>query len=145
MIDKLRDRLTNETARERMRRRPFDVDDLGTYVGDVAREARRTFGASTTETVEFVRHTIADMQHRGGVPTRLILERELRFLELETKYGTNPDHVREAVIAAWLAAGGTEDQGWFHFATPAAIEQHNKDVLYMEERRRQGLWPPKPR
>lgn len=129
MIEHLRSIHDGWTVDELLARRPFDIDDLGTSFWTLSRVARGTFHADREETVEFVRQAIADMQRRGAVPMRLFVQGDLRFLEEETAFGTEPAAIREAVISAWLARGGTEEAGGdYHFATPAMIAIYNEDA-----------------
>lgn len=132
---------------EDLARRPLDIDDLGTHISDLVRKGTARFRLNEAQMVEFIRRAIADMQRRGAVLTRLRLHGDLQFLEVETAFGTEPEDIREAVVAAWLARGGTEEVGGdYHFATPAMIAIYNEDApmhaawraKQAEERRRKA-------
>ncbi len=70
--------------------------------------------------IDFVRRTILALIAKGGRPV-VASEKELTWEET-FKYGSKPEEIADAVIAEWMAEGGSEYVEWgrWWFAYPGS-------------------------
>lgn len=132
-------RFENESHRliEEVARRRYDIDDIGTDIWQIVGGGDPNFVIGLEASVQLVKAAIDDMQRRGAVPTRLILRGDLKFLEIETRFGATPNAIRDAIVDEWLARGGSAEAGLaYHFGTPDMIATYNAEAELQADWRR---------
>lgn len=102
---------------------PHELEDNGVSLWSLVPAGRNGFGLEGEQLLNFIRCILHAVLARGAKPV-VPADDGIHYVRVTNKYGINPDHIVEGVIADWLASGGEDpERGQYRFALPHTYEQ----------------------
>lgn len=123
MMEEPRDKRDDMPMTEFIMRGANELNDNGVGLWTIVPEGRDDFGLEGEELIAFIRTYILELLRRGAKPVK-DADDSVHYMQVETKYGNDPDAIAEGVITDWLAAGAKDPEwGDYWFALPHTYEQ----------------------